>query len=117
MVFAGAMRSLYLINTELQEFKGDKMAIGGTTNDDYCYTSIEIKLVKGDSLYIMSDGYADQFGGADGKKFRTGNLKNILLSIKNKPMHLQKKILDETFEKWRGNLEQIDDVCLIGVRV
>jgi serine phosphatase RsbU (regulator of sigma subunit) len=71
----------------------------------------------GDCIYIFTDGYADQFGGPQGKKFRYKTLKNLLLKIHNKPMIEQRNILDETFEKWRGDLGQIDDVCVIGIRV
>ena len=115
--FAGAMRTLYHINGQLNEVKGDKLAIGGTTDDSFQYTNHELTLQKGDTLYISSDGYADQFGGSDGKKFRTGNLKKLLLSIRDKPMDEQKKILDEAFETWKDTLVQVDDVCIIGVRV
>lgn len=115
--FAGAMRTLYLINGQLNEIRGDKMAIGGITDDNYQYTNHELALQKGDTLYLSSDGYADQFGGNDGKKFRTGNFKKLLLSIQEKTMSEQKEILDETFETWKGTFEQIDDVCVIGVRI
>lgn len=114
---AGAMRTLYYINGELNEVQGDKMSIGGTTHDNYQYTTRELTLQKGNTLYITSDGFADQFGGAAGKKFRTGNLKKLLLSIHDRSMSEQKQLLNETFETWKGNMEQVDDVCVIGVRV
>jgi serine phosphatase RsbU (regulator of sigma subunit) len=117
ILYAGAMRSLYHVSSDLHEIKGDKMAIGGTTNDDYEYHSNTVSVEQGDLLYIMSDGYADQFGGPDGKKFRTGKLKDVLISIKDQPMPIQKSFLDEMFERWRGDLEQIDDVCLVGIKV
>lgn len=116
-VYASAMRTLYCIREELSELRGDKMPIGGTTPDDFVYTSHTLSLCKGDRLYIFSDGYTDQFGGKDGKKFRTGNFKNLLLSISLESMSSQKKVLSDTFEEWRKNLEQTDDVCVIGIRV
>ena len=72
---------------------------------------------KNDTVYIFSDGYSDQFGGPDGKKFKYGNFKKLLLSIQDKSMMDQKQILDQTIEDWRGNLEQVDDILVIGVRV
>jgi len=73
-------------------------------------------LKKGDSIYIFSDGYVDQFGGEKGKKFKSKAFKSLLLSIQNKTMEEQRILIDKAFETWRGNLEQIDDVCVIGVR-
>ena len=114
---AGAMRTLYCINDELNEVPGDKMSIGGTTDDHFQYTTHELTFQKGTTLYITSDGYADQFGGAAGKKFRTGNLKKLLLSIQDRSMNDQKQVLNETFDTWKGNIEQVDDVCVIGVKI
>ena len=68
-------------------------------------------------LILLTDGFADQFGGEKGKKFKYSALKELLLSIAEKPMDEQKTILSKTFENWRGNLEQVDDVCVVGVRV
>lgn len=115
--YAGAMRPLYYINGELKEMQGDKMPIGGTTDESYNYTNKQISIKKGDTIYLSSDGYADQFGGEKQKKFMTKNFKKLLLSTHNKPMKEQQKILDETFEKWKGSLEQIDDILVIGVRI
>lgn len=81
------------------------------------FTNHTIQLEPGDSLYLFSDGYADQFGGPKGKKFKYRPLKQMLLSIQNHPMDIQRKIINERFEDWRGNLEQIDDICAIGMRV
>ena len=74
-------------------------------------------LRKGDIIYTFTDGYADQFGGPKGKKFKYKALKEVLISIQTKSMEEQKEILHSTFEKWKGNLEQVDDVLIIGVRV
>lgn len=68
-------------------------------------------------IYLITDGYQDQFGGDKGKKFKASNLKELLVSIKTETMENQKKKIDTAFETWRGKLEQIDDVCIIGIRV
>ena len=68
-------------------------------------------------IYVFSDGYVDQFGGFKGKKFKSSQLKEILLSIHLKSMEEQQNILSNTIDKWRGNLEQVDDICVIGVKV
>jgi ligand-binding sensor domain-containing protein/serine phosphatase RsbU (regulator of sigma subunit) len=113
--YAGAYNSLYHIRKgELTEIKASKFAIGHDPADGSKYENHTVHLEKGDTVYIYSDGYADQFGGDDGKKFMSKKLKNLLISIQDKPMEEQKVILDENFEEWRGNFEQIDDVVLIG---
>jgi len=74
-------------------------------------------LLKGDTIYLFSDGYVDQFGGEKGKKFKIQALRNLLLTIQSKSMKEQKLIIENNFEKWKGKLEQVDDVCVIGVRI
>lgn len=117
--YAGAHNPLWIIRKEkdyVEEIKADKQPIG---KYDYAtpYTTHSIELNSGDSFYIFSDGYADQFGGDKGKKFKTANLKLLLLSVRKEPMEIQKKLINQAFEDWRGEVEQIDDVCVIGVRV
>ena len=70
---------------------------------------------EGDTLYIFSDGFVDQFGGEKGKKFKAKAFRELLLSIQDKGLEKLKSMIDETFEAWKGELEQIDDVCVIGV--
>ena len=77
----------------------------------------EIDLIKGDTIYIFSDGFADQFGGQKNKKFKSTQLKRLLLSIQKEDLQKQKQILSKEFDKWRGNYEQMDDVCIMGVRI
>ena len=77
----------------------------------------EFDLQTGDCLYNSSDGYPDQFGGEDGRKFMSKKFKELLISIHRKPMAEQREILDKTFDDWRGTIEQIDDVIVIGVRI
>lgn len=81
------------------------------------FTNHEINLQKNDTIYIFSDGYADQFGGPKGKKYKYKPFKRLLLENINKPMKQQKEILDKTFEDWKGELEQIDDVLVLGIKI
>jgi serine phosphatase RsbU (regulator of sigma subunit) len=116
--FSLANNPLWIIRAgELLEFKADKMPVGRHDKQDTLFTRHTEKLQKGDLIYIFTDGFADQFGGEKGKKFKYSALKELLLSIAEKPMEEQKTILSKTFENWRGNLEQVDDVCVVGVRV
>lgn len=117
--FAGANNPLWIIrNKALIEIKGDKFPVGIFVGEKLNkFHEHKINLQKNDSIYIFTDGYADQFGGEKGKKFKYSKLKELLLSISGEPMEKQKEILDETFETWRGNLEQVDDVCVIGLRI
>jgi serine phosphatase RsbU (regulator of sigma subunit) len=115
--YAGANNPLWIIRDgEIIETKANKQPIGKYT-DPKPFTTHSIELKKGDSIYIFSDGYVDQFGGEKGKKFKPANLRKLLLSIQDQSMEKKKELLDEAFESWRGDLEQIDDVCLIGVKV
>lgn len=115
--FAGANNGLYLIrNNEVTQIKPDKQPIGNY-KDAKPFTNHEMDLQKGDVIYAFSDGYPDQFGGPKGKKFMYKPFRNLLLEIHKEPMDKQHNILLEAFEKWRGELEQIDDVCVIGVRI
>ncbi|MEZ4937278.1 MAG: tetratricopeptide repeat protein [Crocinitomicaceae bacterium] len=100
----------------LIEVKADKQPIGRFKNP-VPFSSHTIQLQKGDAIYLFSDGYADQFGGEKGKKFKTANLKKLFLSIQNEKMDKQRELLSQTFEDWKGKLEQLDDVCVIGVKV
>ena len=102
----------------LIEIKADRQPIGyHQGKEDLPFTKQEIQLYEGDTVYIFSDGYADQFGGDKNKKFSYTQFKELLLSVQDRAMEEQKQILDETIEKWRGQQEQIDDICVIGVRI
>lgn len=114
--FAGANNPLYLIRSgELQEIKGDRMPVGIYDNMRP-FTRHNIDILNGDTCYLFSDGYADQFGGPLSKKYMYSNFKKLLLSVQDKSMKEQQKILDETIEAWRGNNSQIDDMVVIGLR-
>lgn len=94
----------------------DKMPVGkGAHETDFNLYEIDYK--SGDMLYLFTDGYADQFGGPDGKKFKYRNLAEFILKISGEELFYQKELLDKKFIEWRGDLEQIDDVCVIGMRL
>lgn len=115
--FAGANNPIYLIrNGALEEFKADRMPIGYEEDISDSFQSHTFQIKKGDVIYLFSDGYADQFGGPDGKKFKYGTLKEYLLKIHNLSMNKQKALLEKNFYSWKGDREQIDDVILMGVR-
>lgn len=117
--YAGAYNPLYLIrNGEVEQLKADKVAIGGYFEDpEQKYTNHVLQLEKDDYIYIFSDGYADQFGGPKGKKFMYKRFRDYLMSLNGKAMPDQKQFLDTTLEQWRGPLEQIDDVLVIGMHI
>ncbi|MFN3341660.1 MAG: two-component regulator propeller domain-containing protein [Flavobacteriales bacterium] len=116
--FAGAHNSLYIVrNGELLEYKADKQPIGIHGAEMKPFTLHAVSLQKGDHLYMSSDGYSDQFGGEKGKKFKSSNFELLLKTISPEPITRQHQILDETFTTWKGNFEQLDDVCVIGVRL
>lgn len=115
--FAGAFNPLYLIrNNVMEEIKGDKIPIGAGFTENPEFTNNVIHLQHGDCIYLFSDGYADQFGGPKGKKFKYSRFKEILVEIHSKDMNEQHDILNSMIEGWQGDLEQIDDVCVIGIR-
>jgi serine phosphatase RsbU (regulator of sigma subunit)/F0F1-type ATP synthase assembly protein I len=116
--FAGAFNPLYIIRgNELMQYKADKFPVGMFVGAKQNFTNTKIQLQKGDTIYIFSDGYADQFGGPRGKKFMAGNFRNLLVETSKMPIENQKVILNQTIEEWRGNLEQVDDILIIGVTV
>ena len=134
--FAGANRPLFLFRKklpvvetqtipyssleddeyELCAIKGDKQPIGVHWEENE-FTNHSIKIQEHDSLYIFSDGFVDQYGGEKRKKFKSSNFKKLLLSVQAESMKNQKILIEDAFEEWRGSNEQIDDVCVIGVRL
>ena len=86
-------------------------------NDNVPFVGGEFDLQMDDVIYAMTDGYQDQFGGSRGKKLKVKPMKRFLKSFSHQPMKKQGELLAEKFDRWKGNLEQIDDVCLIGIRV
>lgn len=117
--YAGARIPLWLIRKgelELEEIKGTKEVIGGSTDDDQHFESHELTLKQGDTFYLSTDGFADQFNGHNGRKFMKKKFKETLLGIQDKSMQDQEKHLENIFEKWRAGSKQIDDILVIGVR-
>jgi len=118
MQFAAANNPLYLFrNNNLLIYKADKMPIGIHILKDIPFANNFIQLEKEDIFYLFSDGYMDQFGGEKERKFMRKNFKELLINIKDEELNVQKKILEETFYSWKGKLDQIDDVLIIGVRI
>lgn len=118
--YAGANNPLYIVRQkQFIEVKPDKLAIGADTDDAAVkvFTNHTVKLEKGDSIYLFTDGYADQFGGPNGKKFKYKKFQELLIEIQDNNMAEQKHILNYHFEQWKGVLEQVDDILVIGIRV
>ncbi len=116
--WAGANNPLYVVKEgELERYKSDRQPIGYTYKPEP-FTNREIQLEPGENmLYLFSDGYADQFGGEKGKKFKYNQFIKLLKRVEKLPMDEQKLVLHQTILDWRGDFEQIDDICIIGVRV
>jgi ligand-binding sensor domain-containing protein/serine phosphatase RsbU (regulator of sigma subunit) len=115
--FAGANNPLWLVrNGELTEYKADKMPVGKYTEAPPSFTLQTIELQKDDIIYTSTDGFADQFG-TTGKKLMKKKFKEELLKIHTQPMTEQKEYLSRFFKNWKGSLEQVDDVCVIGIRI
>ncbi len=115
--WSGAYNSLwYFRNGEVTEVPADKQPIGKTDKPEP-FNTHNLNLQKGDTLYLFTDGYADQFGGPKGKKFKYKPMQELLLANAGKSMDEQKKILEDALNEWKGSLEQVDDVLVIGIRV
>lgn len=113
--FAGANNPLYLVrNNELLIIDGDPMPIGIHKKHNHSFTGHEISLQNNDHLYLFSDGYMDQFGGSEGKKFLAKNFKSLILSLFDKPCMEQHQILDTTLSNWQGERKQVDDILVMG---
>ncbi len=117
--FAGAYNPLYLIrNGEIIKIKGDKFPVGGFLDQKLnIFTNHEVDLQKGDAVYVFSDGFADQFGGPNHKKYMYKPFRNLLITMQDKPMEYQKEKLEKEFNEWKGNDVQIDDILIIGVKI
>lgn len=117
--YAGAYNSLYYVHNGIfKEIKSDKFPIGVNIDGKVDnYTNHTIQLKKGDCVYLFSDGYADQFGGPRGKKFKYNQLKDLLHKHYLLPIEEQKRQLEKTFDFWKGELEQVDDIVIIGIRI
>ena len=135
VIFSGANNPLWIVrdinkvSMELQkekstliskgkgliEFKGNRQSIGLDVLMKP-FTQVEIQLMQGDTLYIFSDGFSDQFGGENNKRFKKKQFKKLLIEVSNLTMSDQKKVINNEFQKWKGNIDQLDDVCIIGLK-
>ncbi|MDI1355634.1 MAG: YfiR/HmsC family protein [bacterium] len=116
--FAAANNSFCIVrNKNIITCKADKMPVGKSHDDSGRFTFNEILLEKGDMIFTFTDGYGDQFGGPEGKKFKHKKLRDIFVQVSEMPINRQKDVISERFDEWKGELEQVDDVLIIGVRV
>ncbi len=118
--YAGAFNSMYIVrNGKLKEIKADRFPIGHYYGDKIRdnFTNHKIGVKQGDQIYIFSDGYADQFGGKEKKKFLKENFKALISEVSDKPMAKQKELLAKRIHEWMGDFEQIDDILVMGIRV
>jgi len=116
--FSGANRPLIMVrNGELTEYKPDKMTIGLAPLTEHPFTNQVINVKPGDSFYMFSDGYSDQFGELTDKKFKHKHLKRVIESVAGYQMKRQKEVLESTFLEWKGSSQQIDDVLIFGFQI
>jgi len=116
--YSGAFRPLYLIREDqLHEYKGDSMPVGIYELDEQSFTNTEIQFREDDLIYIFSDGYVDQLGGEERKTFRAERFRRLLLDIHKLPMEDQKAALNKKIEEWKGKVDQIDDILIVGIRL
>lgn len=115
--YSGANNPLYHIRKNvLTEIKADKMPVGINAIEEESFTNHSLQLKRGDIVYIFSDGYADQFGGPQNKKFKYGPLKELLIGISNQSMEKQRDELDRVITTWKGDEDQIDDILIFGIK-
>ena len=115
--FSGAFNSIYHIRQgDLTELKADRMPIAIHWKMEAQFTNQVITIQEGDTIYMFSDGYADQFGGPEGKKIKTKPIKDLLLSVQDQSINEQKDRLEQYFDEWKGTLPQIDDVIVMGLK-
>lgn len=119
ILYSGANNPLYVFHgEELAEYKGDKFPVGAFLSENrQRFSTKEIPVSAGDHIYLFSDGFADQFGGPDGKKYKYKQFKDSLLEASKLPIEHQKDFLNEAHSAWCGNLEQTDDVLVIGIKL
>jgi ligand-binding sensor domain-containing protein/serine phosphatase RsbU (regulator of sigma subunit) len=119
--YAGAFNPIYIIrNKNIYEYRGDRFSVGLDKPDENkknIFKNNVIPMQDGDSIYIFSDGYADQFGGPDGKKYKYRRFQHLLLAINQLPMEKQHELLEKSIMRWKGDLDQVDDILVIGIRI
>lgn len=118
LVYAAANNPVWIIRDKtFIALAADRMPVGKHDKDNMPFTQHEFDLQSGDMVYTLTDGFPDQFGGPKGKKFKYKQLEELLISISHESMKIQKQKLEEVFKNWQGDLEQVDDVCVIGIRI
>jgi serine phosphatase RsbU (regulator of sigma subunit) len=116
--FSGAYNPLFILQDgQLSEYKADRMPIGIYYGEENSFTNHQIKVSKGDTVYLFSDGFIDQFGGPEGTKYKKSNLKKLLTDIYKHPMAAQRNILESELAEWKGDTSQIDDITILGIRI
>ena len=118
--YAGANRPLWIIDGETKEFKEikpTKASIASFTEFNFEYEQHDFQLKEGDMVYATTDGFPDQFGGNDGKKYMSKNMKNFVVSICEKTINEQRDLLENEINQWMKNHEQVDDLLVIGIKV
>ena len=119
VLFAGANNPIYHIsNGELNQIKGDKFPVGAFIEDKIQkFTTKRFTVQKGDSLFLFSDGFADQFGGPKGKKYKYAQFQEKLKANHNLPLNQQYDVMRKEFVDWKGRHEQVDDVLVVGIKI
>jgi serine phosphatase RsbU (regulator of sigma subunit) len=116
--YSGAFNPLIIFQEgEFKEYRADRMPIGIHYGDEKSFTNFVIPVSRGDTLYLFSDGFNDQFGGPESVKYKMSNFRILLKEIYNKPMAEQRTLIENEFNKWRGSLDQVDDITIIGIRI
>jgi serine phosphatase RsbU (regulator of sigma subunit) len=116
--FSGAYNPMFIFQGgEFKEYRADRMPIGIHYGDERSFTNFVITVCRGDTVYIFSDGFTSQFGGPDGVKYKTSNLRKLLKEIYYRPMVEQRNILEIEFARWRGTEAQVDDITILGIRI
>jgi serine phosphatase RsbU (regulator of sigma subunit) len=117
LIITSAKRPVILIrNKEIQEYKGSRFSLGGMHTGDKAFEEIIINYETGDQLYMFTDGYVDQFGGEKEKKYSSKRLRGLFVEINDLSIKDQKDMLVNSIKNWQGDLEQVDDILVIGLR-
>jgi serine phosphatase RsbU (regulator of sigma subunit) len=115
--YAGANSPLYHVRAgKLTEYKPDKMPVGINAIEEESFTNHDIQLISNDMVYLFSDGFADQFGGANNKKYKYDPFKKLLISISEKDLAIQKQMLYSEYTRWKRDCEQVDDILILGLK-
>jgi len=116
--YAGAFSNLYLVrDSKITEIKGDRYSVGmGSEPEKQLFSSHYIPIQPDDMLYIFTDGYADQFGGPENKKYKFRRFRHLLLNIHKLPLETQRQYIMDSIIEWKGNNDQVDDILIIGIK-